>query len=157
MTPMSLRIFNSSHVINKQRSPRLVIGFLSYAASATNKIVEKGKRAVVTGMSLMLCILGRTHCILNRHCFVFRACAQLRPHNTIIFHVGCPSKQLQCEAVRSIRVKCLSCEILQLFSIMSGGMQVANRERAGAGGGRGGEKRGRTWPPPRHESHGPID
>lgn len=52
------------------RRGRLVIGSGSYA---TNKIVEKGKRAVVTGMSPMLCISGRTHCILNRHCFVFRA------------------------------------------------------------------------------------
>lgn len=46
------------------------------AGTDTIKIVEKGKRAVVTGMSLMLCISGRTHCILNRYCFVFRACAQ---------------------------------------------------------------------------------
>lgn len=48
----------------------------SRRAADTNKIVEKGKRAVVTGMSLMLCISARTHCILNRYCFVFRACAQ---------------------------------------------------------------------------------
>lgn len=93
---MVLRIFNSSHVINKRRSTRLVIGFLSYAASATNKIVEKGKRAVVTGMSL-LCSLGRTHCILNRHCFVFRACAGPRP-DPMLFHVGCLSKRSQCKA-----------------------------------------------------------
>ncbi|CAH2248977.1 jg17740 [Pararge aegeria aegeria] len=44
-------------------------------AASHEQIVEKGKRAVVTGMS-PLCITGRTHCILNRHCFVFRACAE---------------------------------------------------------------------------------
>lgn len=36
----------------------------------------------------MLCISGRTHCIINRHCFVFRACAvgAVSAHFVGIFH-----------------------------------------------------------------------
>lgn len=59
-----LKISNSDHVINKERSHR--------PRGPTN---SRKRCALVTGMSLMLCISARTHCILNRHCFVFRACA----------------------------------------------------------------------------------